>query len=204
MAYDLSAVAEKLTDHGFKVLIFPRKEDVVQWLKNDFAAVETVGRGGSETLESLGFDEIIKSRGMQLFNHAYAKPEEKRKIWGLANSSEAYFLSANAVTADGMIFNVDGAGNRVSAMSFGPKKVYYIVGRNKIVDDLNKAHERLQTIAAPKNVARLSLPTGCAKTGRCMDCSSSKRICNSYTVLARAPWAVEESWVLLVDEDMGY
>ena len=204
MAYDLQEVAKKLTDHGFKVRLFSAKEEVVKWLKEDFAEAETVGRGGSVTLDSLGFDEVLKERGLTVFNHANAKPEEKRQTWAAANSSDAYFMSANALTADGMIFNVDGAGNRVSAMTFGPKKVYYVVGKNKIVDDLDGAYERLRETAAPKNVARLSLPTGCAKTGKCVDCSSPKRICNAYSILARAPWAIEESWVLLVDEEMGY
>lgn len=204
MDYDFSAVAKKLIDHGFKVQIFGNKDALIEWLRNDFPLFKSVGRGGSVTLDNLGFDEIIKKRGMKVFNHAVVDPSEKRRTWEQANNSDAYFLSANAVTQDGMIFNVDGAGNRVSAMSFGPKKVYYVVGRNKIVEDLNGAYERVQNIAAPKNVARLNLPTGCAKTGKCVDCNSPKRICNSYTILARAPWAIEESWVLLVNEDMGY
>ena len=204
MAYNLHDVAEVLAKHGFKALVFDNKEAVIKWLKEDFPKTETVGRGGSVTLDTLGFDEIIEGRGMKVFNHAHAKPEEKKQTWAAANSSDAYFMSANAVTADGMIFNVDGAGNRVSAMTFGPRKVYYVVGKNKIVADLNAAHKRLQEIAAPKNVARIGLPTGCAKTGKCVDCSSPKRICNAYCVLARAPWAIDESWVLLVDEEMGY
>ena len=204
MAYDLQKIAKKLTDRGFKVLVFATKDEVVKWLQEDFSGAETVGRGGSVTLDSLGFDEIIKSRGITVYNHAHAKPEEKRQTWASANSSEAYFMSANALTADGMIFNVDGAGNRVSAMTFGPKKVYYLVGKNKIVDNLDGAYQRLQEVAAPKNVARIGLPTGCAKTGKCVDCSSPKRICNAYSILARAPWAIDESWVLLVDEEMGY
>ncbi len=200
----LRTVADALTAHGFHVRVFDDRQAVERWLREEFAAVDTVGRGGSVTLDELGFDEIIQSRGMKLFNHAKALPSKKRETWRAAGSADAYFLSANALTADGKIFNVDGAGNRVAAMSFGPKKVYYIVGKNKLVADLDEAHRRLEQVAAPKNVARLNLPTGCAKTGRCMDCGSPKRICNVYTVLARAPWAIEESWVLLVNEEMGY
>ena len=204
MGYSLNEVAEQFEKHGFKTMIFKDAAEVAAWLRNDFAKVESVGRGGSVTLNSLGFDEIIKERGMAVHNHAGADPKTKRQIWQAAGNADAYFMSANAVTADGKILNVDGAGNRVSAMTCGPRKVYYIVGKNKIVADLTAAHKRVQTVAAPKNVERLNLPTGCKKAGTCVDCSAEKRICNAYVTLARAPWAIEESWVILVDEDMGY
>lgn len=201
----LNNVAEALENHGFKTLVFETKEEAMDWLKNGFPAVETVGHGGSVTLGELDFVNIMIRRGFGVYSHAFAKtPEEKADFLKRANNADAYFMSANAVTADGMIFNVDGSGNRVSAMTFGPKKVYYMVGKNKIVKDLAAAQERLETIAAPKNVARLNLATGCAKTGRCMDCNAPKRICNAYVTLARAPWSIEESWVILINEDLGY
>lgn len=202
--YSLKTTAEQLEKHGFHILIFETKAEAVNWLKNDFEKVETVGRGGSVTLNELGFDEVLQERGITVYNHGTVNPEQKRQTWENANSADAYFMSANAVTADGMIFNVDGAGNRVSAMAFGPKKVYYVAGKNKIVKDLNAAYERLQTVAAPKNVERLKLATGCAKAGRCVDCNAPKRICNAYMILARAPWAIDESWVILINEDLGY
>lgn len=204
MGYSLNEVAEQFAKHGFKTMVFKDKAEVIDWLRGGFTAVESVGRGGSVTLDSLDFDGIMKERGMAVHNHAGADSREKRAIWQAAGSADAYFMSANAATADGKILNVDGAGNRVSAMTCGPRKVYYIVGRNKIVADLEAAHKRVQTVAAPKNVARLNLPTGCQKAGTCVDCSAEKRICNAYVTLARAPWAIEESWVILVDEDMGY
>ncbi len=204
MGYSLPEVAEQFEKHGFKTKVFNDKAAVIDWLQNDFAQVDSVGRGGSVTLDGLGFDEIMSKRGMAVCNHAGADPAAKRQIWQAAGSADAYFMSANAATADGKILNVDGAGNRVSAMTCGPKKVYYIIGRNKIVADLDAAHKRVQAVAAPKNVARLNLNTGCKKTGSCVDCNAERRICNAYVVLARAPWAVEESWVILVDEDMGY
>lgn len=201
----LQKVADTLEKHGFKTLVFQTKAEAVKWLAEDFPAVQTVGHGGSVTLGELNFVNVMLKRGITVYSHALAKnAEEKADFIKKANSADAYFMSANAVTEDGMIFNVDGSGNRVSAMTYGPQKVYYVVGKNKIVKNLTAAHQRLETVAAPKNVERLQLPTGCAKTGHCVNCDSPKRICNAYVTLTRAPWSIKESWVILINENLGY
>jgi hypothetical protein len=204
-AYSLTDVAFKFEKHGFETLIFEKKRDVVDWLNTEFKGVQTLGRSSSVTLDALGFDDIMSGQGIKIFNHVNSKPENKREVLHAANNSDVYFLSANAVTADGLIFNVDASGNRVSAMTFGPKKVIYIIGKNKIVDDAEQAFLRLKKIAGPRNALRINKKNGCALNhGICVDCNSSERICNAYLILARAPWSIDKSMVVFVNEDLGF
>ena len=135
-------VAGKLERHGFNTLVFDTKEDVVRWLETAFTDVKYVGRGSSVTSDTLELDSVLGKQGIKVFNHANATPDTKQDVLRSANNAEVYFLSANAVTADGCILNVDASGNRVSAMTFGPEKVVYIVGRNKIVKNALKVFER--------------------------------------------------------------
>ena len=180
-----------------------RKEEVIHWFQTEFPQVKTVGRGGSVTLDQLNISQILRDRGMTVYYHGEASQEERRQVMEKAMFSDIYLSSVNALLADGSLFNVDGNGNRVAALIFGPQEAIYVVGKNKIVANLTEAEERLKTIASPQNVARLQYPAGCLKTGRCIDCNSPKRICNAYTLLKRAPWAVK-STVILVNEDLGY
>ena len=104
---------------------------------------------------------------------------------------------------DGYLVNVDGVGNRVAAMSFGPKKVVVITGINKITRDIESALDRVKLIAAPKNTKRLEKPNPCGKTGICMDCQGETRICNIYTVMKKKPTASDIT-VIIVGEILGY
>jgi hypothetical protein len=117
--------------------------------------------------------------------------------------ADVYVSSSNAVTEDGKLYNIDGTGNRVGSMTFGPKKVILVCGINKIVKDLDAAVSRVQNRAAPMNARRLALKTPCAETGVCADCASPQRICNVYVVTAKKPvWT--DVTVLLVGEPLGF
>jgi len=122
-------------------------------------------------------------------------------------------MGCNAVTADGVLYNVDGYANRVSALAFGPSRVIIIAGTNKIVKDLDEAVYRVKTVAAPLNAKRLGCDTYCAKTGRCVSllkehpqmsdgCDSEKRICCTYTVAARQR-IKDRITVIIVNEELG-
>jgi hypothetical protein len=113
-----------------------------------------------------------------------------------------FLASSNAVTEDGKLYNIDGTGNRVAAMTFGPKKVILVCGINKIVKDIDDAHRRAKERAAPMNARRLNTKTPCAETGECADCSSPQRICNVYTALVKKPSRTDIT-VLLVGEPLG-
>lgn len=176
--------------------------DIVRELvKND----SLITAGGSMTLKESGVTELL----MTEFSEAYLdrssakNPEEIADIYRKAFVSDTFFSSSNAITEDGELYNVDGNGNRVSAMIFGPKQVVIVAGVNKIVKDMNEAVRRVETVAAPKNTVRLECGTPCAKTGECAHCHSDRRICCSYVRLGqqRIPDRIK---VIIVNENLGY
>ena len=118
-------------------------------------------------------------------------------------TADVFVCSSNAITEDGKLYNVDGTGNRVAAMTFGPRKVVLACGINKIVKDVDEAERRVREWAAPMNARRLGLETPCAKTGLCSDCSSPQRICNIRSLLVKRPLRTDFT-VLLIGERLGF
>lgn len=161
--------------------------------------------GGSMTLKESGVADLLMNefKDVYLDRSKGKDKDEVDEIMKRAFVSDTFFASSNAITEDGELYNVDGNGNRVSAMIYGPKQVIVVAGVNKIVKDLAEAKERVEKIAAPKNTVRLSCDTPCAKTGECMHCHSPARICCSYVTLAyqRVPDRIK---VIIVNEDLGY
>lgn len=161
--------------------------------------------GGSMTLKESGVIDFLQNEfGEAYLDRSAGKtPDEVEEILRKAFVSDTFLASSNAITEDGELYNVDGKGNRVSAMIYGPKQVIIVAGVNKIVKDLAEAKERVEKIAAPKNTVRLSCETPCAKTGECMHCRSNARICCSFVTLAqqRVPDRIK---VILVNENLGY
>ena len=117
--------------------------------------------------------------------------------------ADAYFTSSNAVTENGELYNVDGNGNRVAAMLYGPEKVIVICGVNKIVKNVEEAIKRNRECAAPINAKRLNKETPCSKVGYCMDCKSKDRICNEYTLIKRQN-RKERMHIIFLNENLGY
>jgi hypothetical protein len=115
---------------------------------------------------------------------------------------DLYLTGTNAVTEDGCLVNLDMIGNRVAALTFGPKKVVVFVGRNKIVSDLESAMYRIKDYAAPTNAMRLNCKTPCVKTSECADCKSPGRICNTWTITEKS-YPKERVTVVLINEDLG-
>ena len=139
--------------------------------------------------------------------------EQKEEAMRAAFSADFYLASANAITEDGELYNVDGNSNRVAALLYGAKNVIVVAGVNKLVKNLDEAVLRVKTIAAPKNAARLSCNTPCAKLGHCISlernggmtdgCKTPARICANFTVMAYQRHA-SRTKVILVDESLGY
>lgn len=138
--------------------------------------------GGSMTLYETGLIDYLRSGKVNLLDRDKEglTPAEREKMHRDSFWADVFFTSSNAVTEQGELYNVDAHGNRVAALCFGPNQVIVVVGENKIVANMDEAVERVRTVAAPKNVKRLSRATGCAKTGYCIDCRTSQRICTSY------------------------
>lgn len=126
-----------------------------------------------------------------------------KEIYRKSFSANTYFASANAITEEGEIFNVDGNGNRVAAILYGPDKVILIVGVNKIVKNIDEAIKRNKDISGPANAKRLNLQTPCAKVGYCMDCESKDRICCEYTVIKRQR-NENRIHVIFVNDNLGF
>jgi hypothetical protein len=164
----------------------------------------TVGVGGSVTLTEIGFFDEAATHPVKLLNPSpQPSIDDFLRVRREMFLADAYVCSSNAVTEDGKLYNIDGTGNRVGSMTFGPKKVILVCGINKIVKDLDEAMSRVQNRAAPMNARRLALKTPCAETGVCADCASPQRICNAYVVTAKKPiWT--DVTVLLVGEPLGF
>jgi len=116
---------------------------------------------------------------------------------------DLFLCSVNAIARTGELVSIDGVGNRINAMNFGPKKVIIVAGINKIAEDLPHALERVRNVAAPQNARRLGLALPCAKTGRCEDCNSPQRICRSILIMERRPLLTDIT-IVLVHEELGY
>lgn len=166
---------------------------------------DTVSVGGSMTLFETGVIEFLRN-GKFNFLDRYAEGlngDDIKDIFRKTFSADAYFVSSNAVTEEGELYNVDGNGNRVAAMIYGPDNVIVIAGKNKIVRDVEEAIARNREYAAPANAKRLNRETPCAKVGYCMDCSSKDRICNDY-VLIRRQGQKGRIKVIIVGKELGY
>jgi len=164
-----------------------------------------VGFGGSMTIQAMGIREKLAEKKCTLLDHNKEglALEERNAIRRQQLLSDVFLCSSNAVTMRGELVNVDGAGNRVAAMMFGPGRVIIVVGINKLVNTLEEAHERIKTVAAPVNNKRLNYQNPCVESGQCMNCRSKTRICNLTTILHRRP-PLTDIHVLVIGEELGY
>jgi hypothetical protein len=193
-----------LRKNNFDAHYVPKASDAVGKIFEMIPEGAVVGVGGSMTLNQIGFFSEASNRGTKLLNPPTLQisPEEFVQIRRQVLNADVFLASSNAVTEDGKLYNIDGTGNRVAAMTFGPKKVILVCGINKIVKDIDEAHRRAKEWAAPMNARRLNLKTPCAETGECADCSSPQRICNVYAAMVKKPSRTDMT-VLLVGEPLG-
>lgn len=165
----------------------------------------TVSHGGSMTLLACGIPEALRQGGYAYLDRDAPglSGEEIQEIYRKSFFADAYLGSANAITENGEIVNVDGNGNRVAAYLYGPKSVILVAGINKVVPDIAAAIQRIRQMAAPANAARLGCQTPCFRTGRCMDCKTPARMCCDYVVQSfqRVENRIK---VVLVGEALGF
>ncbi|MBS7227639.1 MAG: lactate utilization protein [Oscillospiraceae bacterium] len=200
---DFTKVKSALEARGFKVSAFPTAAEAARYLNGQIDGV-SVSFGGSVTLEQMGLFESLGQHNEVLSHWHVPAGKDPAEIRAKAMTTEVYLTSANGLAETGEIVNIDGTGNRVSGMLFGHKKVYFVVGRNKLAPDYDGALWRARNIAAPKNAQRLGTRTPCAARGdRCYDCKSPQRICRGLVVLWEAMKGCETE-VVLVDEELGY
>lgn len=164
----------------------------------------SVAWGGSMSIQEIGLKEAVCRGNYREYNREDARtPEEKRAV-ELATYDCDYFLtSANAVSEDGVLVNIDGNANRVSAIAYGPRNVLMIVGMNKVVKDIDAAVSRARNEAAPINAQRFGLDTPCSKTGACFDCKMPDTICCQF-LITRYSKHKGRIKIILVNEDLGF
>ena len=196
---------EKLKENGFRVEYFKDRQGAAEYILNSVSFGDKVGLGGSMTVKSLDINEKIINKGGIIIDHGVNNltKEEKFELMRQELYSDLFLCSSNAVTEDGELVNVDGNGNRVAAMMFGPKKVIITVGVNKICKNIEEAYKRIEAYAGPKNNIRLNCENPCVKVNRCVDCKSPNRICRAYTILKRKT-SYSDITVLIVNEELGY
>ncbi len=192
-----------LEKRKIKAKYFETVEDAKKEILRELHDYTEIGIGGSKTVKDMGIHDDLKGAGKNIHWHWLAKPEEQEETRRKALNSEVYLSGTNAITEDGELVNIDGIGNRVSGMYYGPKKAIVICGTNKICSDIISACDRIKTKACPPNAKRLGLKTPCAITGVCNDCKSEDRMCNVTVIISHKPMLTDLS-VYIIDEDLGF
>lgn len=201
----ITRTMDNLVKNNMTAVFVENKDQVVAEVAEYIKEGEQVSVGGSMTLFETGIIDNLRS-GRYNFLDRYMENMSRAQmdeIFRKSFFSDTYLTSTNAITENGELYNVDGHGNRVAAMIYGPKSVIVVAGINKIVKDLDQAVERVRRIAAPANSIRLEKNTPCTKTGYCVDCKKDDRICCSYTVLGHQKQK-NRIKVILVGESLGY
>lgn len=164
---------------------------------------KTVGYGGSMTLDENGFKDSVTAAGHELIiRENYKTPEEEKELKSKLTNADFFLMSTNAITLDGELVNIDGRGNRVSYLIYGPDNVIVIAGMNKVVSTVEDGYRRIRNIATPPNCNRLDCKTPCATTGKCCECFTDSICCEFVTTrMSRVPNRIK---VILVGETLGY
>ena len=178
-------------------------EDKEAALKQALELIEensTISMGGCMSAHEIGLVQALQEGNYQYLDRSKMEPRE-----GLlaAYDSDVFLSSANAMTSDGILVNIDGNSNRVSCIAQGPKKVIFIVGMNKVCDDLDSAMKRARNVDAPINAQRFEVKTPCKETGKCFDCKSPDTICCQF-LITRYSRHTGRIHVILVNDNLGF
>ena len=177
------------------------KEEALKMALDLIPEGSRVTKGGSMSVVEIGLEDAVKNGNYEYCDRAAMK--DKREAELFAYSADVYLGSVNAITEDGVLVNIDGNSNRVSAYAYGPKKLVLIVGLNKVASDADAAMNRARNEAATINAQRFGLSTPCSKTGRCMDCKSPDNICCQF-LITRFSKHKDRIHVILVNETLGF
>ena len=199
---DFTKLKNNLERNGFRVSVFDDARSAAEYLDGEIDGV-TVGMGGSVTMKQMDLYKKLSAHN-EVFSNADTPGKTREEISREAQTADVYLSSLNGISENGELINIDGTGNRVSAVQYGHKKVYLIAGSNKVAKDYESALYRARNVAGPLNAKRLGRKTPCAVKGdRCYDCDSPDRICLGLSVLWKKPGCCEYE-VVLIDEELGY
>ena len=201
--YDFTKLKNVLEKKGYLVNEFDNKEMAASYISMKIDG-KTVGLGGSVTLSQMNLFKIISEKNTVYWHDERPSDMSVMETRTAASRAEIYISSVNAIAETGEIVNIDNTGNRVAAISYGPDKIYLVIGANKVTKNLETAIYRARNIAAPLNAQRLKRKTPCAVKGdKCYDCNSPERICRNLSVLWDKPTGAEYE-IIFINEDLGY
>ena len=195
---------KSFNQNHIELLFLNNQEELLKYLDNLIEENQTVGVGGSMTLFETGVIDYLRKKPIRFLDR-YQEGLSSDQIENIFHQSllaDVYLTSSNAIDRNGNLYNIDGRGNRVAAMIYGPKKVVVIVGMNKIFDDELSAIQHIKNMSCPANALRLHKNTPCVQVGKCVDCQSDDRICSAYVKIARQP--LGRMTVLVINEELGY
>lgn len=209
----MERIIKALENNNIEAHYFKTKGEICEFVKALLPKNATISSGGSQSLIDSGVIDIITGKNYDYIDRFAPKTEaEERRMIADYFTADYFFCSANAITENGEIVNVDGRSNRVAAIMYGPKNVIMVVGKNKIVADIPAALYRVKTVAAPKNTVRLNCATYCKEKGVCIaaengevasGCESDARICCNYVISAHQR-EKNRIKVLLCEENLGF
>ncbi|MEA3508134.1 MAG: lactate utilization protein [Synergistota bacterium] len=198
-------IVKALDSKGFKAQYAANAAEAVKAVLALVPDKSVVGIPGTSTVRELELPEELAKKGCRIVQHwdPSLAVEDRPKRWKEELASDVFVTSANAVTHDGMLVNIDGTGNRVAGMAWADNRIIFVVGINKVSRDLDSAEERIRDVATPLNAMRLDMDLPCVKVGYCVNCDSPQRACRATLVLERAPFG-RDAHVILVGENLGY
>lgn len=210
----INKTGENLRKNNMEFYYAETKEDVCHIVESLIKEGDVITNGGTVTMKECGLSELLNSPKYKYLDRSKMTPEEVSELYIKAFSADVYISSSNAITEDGVLYNVDGNSNRIAAIAFGPKSVIIIAGYNKIVKDLNEAEIRVKREAAPPNCVRLDCATYCKEKGECVSlnnadrqiydgCGGDARICCNYLISAHQRHKGRIK-VIIVGEELGY
>lgn len=204
----LENVKEALESNNFEVFIADNSEEASKIVLEKILLnenIKSMSWGGSMTFVGTGLYDALKDQKefkiLDTFDKSLSN-DEKTQLRREALLTDLFVTGTNAITEDGCLVNLDMIGNRVGALTFGPKYVLVLTGRNKIVPDIDTAMERIKNYVAPTNAMRLDMKTPCVKTGECSECKASARICNSWTITQKS-FPQKRVKIVLINQDLG-
>jgi hypothetical protein len=198
---------EALKKRGFRAHYVETQAQAKEMILKEIPQGATVGVGGSVTVRGLGVLEELKAKGHTVLDHweiPHSAVEESFQMRRAQQTSDVFLTSSNAVTLEGQLVNTDGSGNRVNAMTFGPRKAIVVAGVNKIVPDLERALQRIKEIGVPMNSKRLQVDPPCIQAGKCVDCRVPQRACRITSIIEWKPPFFSDYLVIIVGEHLGF
>lgn len=206
---EIEETLRNLRANNFETGFAENRDALREFILSAISKDMVVGITDSATVRQIGIEEELAKRGIKVLNPFTreltiepSKTKIRDNISRQIFSCDVLFAGTNTVTRDGKLVNIDAVGNRVASMIFGPRKVFVMAGKNKIVKNVDEAMHRIKNVIAPFHAKTKQFPTPCAQTGKCSDCNAPKRICSVTTILEKKPWRTEIT-VILVNEDLG-